>query len=208
MFTRIPAPSRKAFAAFVLLSATLHLLVCKLPVQSSISYEELDQSVIQVTLVSVAAPSIKGNSTENNEANDVSTKTLSEIEPAAGINGDFAKKQLDDVAKRKEFSTSNDNGSDSVTIAPMLSSSDYIQTVPPQYPKRAIDMGQEGVVVIKALITSDGGAKDLLISDSSGYKLLDRSALDAVSKWKFKASALNGKAKEMWVQVPVKFIIR
>jgi TonB family protein len=79
---------------------------------------------------------------------------------------------------------------------------------PPIYPKRALMLKQEGVVLLKALIDINGDIKDVQIITSSGYTILDKSAIDAVRKWKFKPSMIDGKPSISWVKVPVEFIIK
>ncbi len=109
---------------------------------------------------------------------------------------------------RKQL-TANGDGNSASNIVPLLSEADYVQTVPPIYPSRAIEMGQQGTVIIKALITSNGGhAKKISIHSSSGFKLLDNSALNAVKEWSFKTASTGSKEMASWVMVPVRFIIR
>jgi protein TonB len=57
-------------------------------------------------------------------------------------------------------------------------------------------------------ISADGGVGGLRIKRSSGYAMLDRSALEAVRTWKFEPGRKMGKPANMWVEVPVKFILR
>jgi TonB family protein len=204
MLIKIPKPSRVSFLAFIALSLTLHLFVCRIPVQSMKSQEDAVQ-VLQVSLVSVSAPSVVGNSTVNELQNSAKTE-VSKIEPSAGKAQSL--KELSEQNKAKSFISSNDVGKDSVTIAKTLDNSDYIQTVAPLYPKQAIERGLQGTVIVKALINSKGLAEDVDVANSSGHGLLDESAIKAVSQWKFKNSAIAKASGEMWVQVPVKFIIR
>lgn len=79
---------------------------------------------------------------------------------------------------------------------------------PPTYPRRAIDMGQEGEVVIRALVGPDGESREIRIFRSSGVGLLDDAALRAVRRWAFEAAQINGRAVEAWVEVPVRFHLR
>ena len=166
---------------------------------------EDDVQVFNVSLVSVAAPSVVGNSNVN-ELKNTDKKEISELEPAAGKGPSLEK--ISEQNKTKSFISSNDNGKDSVTIAKTLDDSDYIQTVAPAYPPQAIQRGFEGTVIVRALINSKGLAEDVDVASSSGHEMLDKSAIEAVSHWKFKQSALDRATAEMWVQVPVKFIIR
>lgn len=79
---------------------------------------------------------------------------------------------------------------------------------PPIYPKRALMLKQEGVVLLKALIDISGNIKDVQIITSSGYAILDKSAIDAVRKWKFEPYMIDGKPYISWVKVPVEFVIK
>lgn len=82
------------------------------------------------------------------------------------------------------------------------------QRTPPIYPKRALMLKQEGVVVLQALIDTNGDIKDVRLVTSSGYLILDKSAIDAVWKWKFEPSIIDGTPSVSWVKVPVEFMIK
>jgi TonB family protein len=209
---RITKPKKRSFAVFIAISLVLHGLVCIAPSESKISHEET-ANIIQVSVVSVAAPSSIGNSNVNEEKKisekqiEKPVEHIAKIEPAAGLRMVEKQDKTSETNKKLHAPTANNNGNAQSTIMPMLTEADYIQQVAPQYPPRAIELGMEGVVIVKALIGAAGTAKDVEILDSSGYNLLDKSALKAVSKWTFKTANLNLN-REMWVQVPVKFIIR
>jgi len=79
---------------------------------------------------------------------------------------------------------------------------------PPAYPRRAIDLGQEGEVIIRALVGADGESREIRVVRSSGVALLDDAALRAVRRWAFEAAHINGRAIEAWVEVPVRFQLR
>lgn len=84
----------------------------------------------------------------------------------------------------------------------------YRENTHPVYPWIARLKGYEGVVLLSAEIFSDGKVGTLKIKRSSGYALLDRSALDAVKTWKFEPGRRMGRSIPMWVDVPVKFVLR
>jgi protein TonB len=48
------------------------------------------------------------------------------------------------------------------------------------YPSKAIKMGWEGKVITSFIVSSDGYAKDLKISKSSGHEILDENAIKAI----------------------------
>ncbi len=77
----------------------------------------------------------------------------------------------------------------------------------PPYPRRALAMHQQGVVMIRALIDERGAAREIRLQASSGYPLLDRAALQAVEDWQFMPETVNGRPVAVWVEVPVRFAI-
>ena len=78
-------------------------------------------------------------------------------------------------------------------------------TPKPAYPELARLRGQEGTVLLLADVDEKGAAKSVVVQRSSGHGLLDRAALDAVQRWRFKASHRAGSAASFQVLVPVEF---
>jgi len=78
----------------------------------------------------------------------------------------------------------------------------------PSYPSRSRDLGEEGTVIVAILVAKDGSVASAYLDKSSGYPLLDGSALRTVrEKWKFKPATRAGVPMEAWVRVPIKFSI-
>jgi protein TonB len=63
-------------------------------------------------------------------------------------------------------------------------------------------------VILSVEIFTDGSVGSLKIKKSSGYTVLDKSALEAVKTWKFEPGRKIGKPVIMWVDVPVKFVLK
>jgi protein TonB len=84
----------------------------------------------------------------------------------------------------------------------------YRENAHPVYPLVARLRGYEGVVLLSAEVSVDGRVGGLKIKRSSGYTALDRSALEAVKTWKFEPGRKMGKPTGMWVDVPVKFLLK
>ncbi|MEN8780955.1 MAG: energy transducer TonB [Desulfobacterales bacterium] len=82
---------------------------------------------------------------------------------------------------------------------------DYNTNPPISYPKRARRKGYEGTVVLEVLVNRNGKVDDLRILASSGYAILDRSAVKSVKTWSFKPAKKGKDTVDMWVQVPVRF---
>ncbi len=90
----------------------------------------------------------------------------------------------------------------------VMASPAYSENPDPVYPRVARKRGYEGVVLLKVLVGGDGRVEDLLVSKSSGYDVLDRSALKAVREWLFEPGNVDGKLVKMWVKVPVQFALK
>jgi protein TonB len=75
----------------------------------------------------------------------------------------------------------------------------------PNYPKIAKRHGYEGLVVLNVFVMESGNVGKIEIRKSSGYDVLDESALDAVRKWIFVPGKKNGRSISSWVVVPIRF---
>lgn len=84
----------------------------------------------------------------------------------------------------------------------------YLHKTPPDYPRRALALGQQGTVILHVEVALDGRPRALKIVESSGYQLLDLAAVSAVKQWEFRPLHQNGQPTISWVRVPVQFKIR
>jgi TonB family protein len=84
----------------------------------------------------------------------------------------------------------------------------YRENAAPVYPEMARIRGYEGVVLVAAEILPDGSVGNLKIRKSSGYAVLDQSALEAVRPWKFEPAKRSGKPFAVWVELPIKFVLQ
>ncbi len=75
----------------------------------------------------------------------------------------------------------------------------------PSYPYLSRKAHEEGVVLLRVLVSAEGSAKNLELEKSSGYSRLDKAALATVRKWRFLPARRAGEAVEAWVIVPVTF---
>jgi protein TonB len=81
----------------------------------------------------------------------------------------------------------------------------YLHNPPPVYPLMARRRGISGRVLLRAEITSDGHCRDVRVIQSSGYKILDESALTAVKKWRFVPATRGSQAVTATVDIPLNF---
>jgi protein TonB len=82
---------------------------------------------------------------------------------------------------------------------------EYSKNPPISYPNRARKKGYEGTVLLEVLVNRNGTVDDLRILASSGYAILDSSAVKSVKTWSFKPAKKGKNTVDMWVQVPVRF---
>lgn len=114
------------------------------------------------------------------------------------------KTNVDDRAAAKaSFSAQQDS-----EVVTKIKEAQYRKKIPPNYPNRALELGQQGVVTLHAKVMPSGHPDEIKVASSSGYRLLDKAALAAVKKWEFVPTNINGQATVSWVSVPVNFTIQ
>jgi periplasmic protein TonB len=79
-------------------------------------------------------------------------------------------------------------------------------SVDPVYPSVALAAREEGTVTLEAVIDEAGNVKDLKVIGSR--PLLDKAAIEAVSKWRYTPTRLNGVAVPIILTVRVTFALR
>lgn len=83
----------------------------------------------------------------------------------------------------------------------------YLNNPKPPYPRMAMLQGVEGTVRLQVLVQADGSASQVLLAQSSGSELLDKSALETVQRWKFTPARSQGKETAQWVTLPITFAL-
>ena len=81
----------------------------------------------------------------------------------------------------------------------------YLTRTRVPYPREAIALHQQGTVILRVLVGTDGIAQAIEIEKSSGSRALDNAARDAVRRWTFQAGTRNGIRAALWARVPIKF---
>lgn len=94
-----------------------------------------------------------------------------------------------------------------VTSAPRLDA-DYLHNPVPVYPPLSRRLREEGKVLLRVYVGSDGLAQQLEVRESSGFDRLDKAARDVVQRWRFQPARQDGQAVAAWVLVPTSFSLR
>jgi len=117
------------------------------------------------------------------------------------------------TAGDKANSTATPSASSAATVpsTPRLelpsSDADYLNNPKPPYPPISKRMGEQGKVVIRTLIGTDGVAQDATIHQSSGFDRLDQAALATARRWRYVPGKRAGVAEAMWFNVPFNFVL-
>lgn len=85
---------------------------------------------------------------------------------------------------------------------------DYLDNPKPVYPPLSRKAGEQGRVVLRVFVEASGAASKVEVSSSSGFERLDRSAANAVSRWKFVPARQGMEAVAAWVLVPIVFSLK
>jgi protein TonB len=81
-----------------------------------------------------------------------------------------------------------------------------IKDVKPVYPEAAKAAGVQGIVIIEAIIGTDGTVNEAKVLRP--VPELEKAAIDAVMQWKYTPTLLNGEAVEVIMTVTVTFTLQ
>jgi protein TonB len=91
------------------------------------------------------------------------------------------------------------------TAPTAISQPQPISSPSPTYPMRALRNGEQGTVMVSAEIDVDGVPSSVEVAKSSGSRALDRAAVDAVKRWRFRPAMTDGRPTPGRVQIPISF---
>lgn len=74
------------------------------------------------------------------------------------------------------------------------------------YPEEAQARGEQGIVMVKALVGKDGLVKQTAVDPGQPVSdALGKAAVEAVKGWRFEPARSKGEPVEVWIVVPVNF---
>lgn len=91
-------------------------------------------------------------------------------------------------------------------VAPSSTAS-YLNNPAPVYPAISRRLNEQGMVVLRVLIGTDGLPQKVEVKQSSGFDRLDQAALKTVTRWRFVPGTRNGVPEAMWHLQPINFVL-
>lgn len=83
----------------------------------------------------------------------------------------------------------------------------YLNNPKPPYPAISRRLNEQGLVILRVFINTQGLAEQTELYQSSGHKRLDDSAQRTVAQWRFVPGTSNGMPQAMWFNVPIQFVL-
>ncbi|TXI58704.1 MAG: energy transducer TonB [Limnohabitans sp.] len=99
------------------------------------------------------------------------------------------------------------NTTPSPVVSLPSSDADYLNNPAPAYPRMSRRQGEQGTVVLRVFINTEGRADKAEIRTSSGYSRLDEAALETVKRWRYVPGKRAGVPEAMWFNVPIRFVL-
>jgi len=92
-----------------------------------------------------------------------------------------------------------------IRIGGQVEAAKLIFQVKPEYPPLAKMARIQGAVRLEALISTDGTIRSLRVL--AGHPLLVKAAIDAVARWRYQRTPLNGDPVEVVTEIDVNFTV-
>jgi protein TonB len=89
-------------------------------------------------------------------------------------------------------------------VGGMVTPVKLVRQTRPVYPPELQQLGVEGIVMLRAIISKDGAVLNPKVVNSVDPRLA-KAALDAVSQWVYQPSLLNGEPVETLTAIHVEF---
>ncbi len=99
-------------------------------------------------------------------------------------------------------------GGDDVMGGDLDSPPTAVNKLPPTYPSSLLSKGVSGRVLVNCVVDAEGRVTGTSIKQSSGHPDLDKAAINAVNKWKFKPATKGGRKVKATVVVPFNFEVK
>ena len=97
------------------------------------------------------------------------------------------------------------DGARQPATAGAISRPEPLERTPPEYPSAALRRGESGTVLVRAEVDASGRPSEVSVARSSRSRTLDRAAVQAVRRWRFRPAQQDGRAVAGAVEIPIEF---
>ncbi len=160
----------------------------------------------------ISIPGLPAIEIENDQGNQIAA----DPKPGDEQDGGIAVSRLGSIASgtssgsgtgasRRGSGSGNTDGRGAGSLVAQLTPVGFSHSPPPDYPASARADGKEGRVLLRVLVDEEGKSKIVEINDSSGSRVLDQAAAEAIKRWRFLPARYGGAAMASWVKIPVEF---
>lgn len=199
---------RKWFTYFIL-SVCVNIAIVSTVTMGKPVSDFIETPILKVNLMALAAPSPAPQKQQVKKVTPVHTPVVTKPTAAQHLPPPTVEAKIAPPTPETEIPVkaipNSDNGKQASTV---IHEATYRHQTPPTYPRRAIELGQQGEVTLHAEVLPTGHPRTLKIAQSSGHRLLDMAALAAVKHWEFEPTYIDGTRVTSWVRVPVNFVIQ
>ncbi len=112
-----------------------------------------------------------------------------------------------DLVKEKTSEAKSEGALASAPVSMPNSEASELNNPKPPYPAISKKLREQGLVLLKACIGTNGSLDSLDLKQGSGFSRLDQVALQTVKQWKFIPAKKGGTPIPMCYELPVKFIL-
>ncbi|HEX2115206.1 MAG TPA: energy transducer TonB [Alphaproteobacteria bacterium] len=129
-------------------------------------------------------------------------ESLWERSASAAVIGDAAAASAPEQSSSHEFGANWTNAAENSASASsnlMADSAEIVYRVAPTYPVAARRKGIEGAVLLRVRFDAGGRPEDISVMTSSGSKMLDDAAREAVARWRFRGGVAGA------LELPITF---
>jgi protein TonB len=84
----------------------------------------------------------------------------------------------------------------------------YLNNPAPTYPPLSRRLGEQGRLLLRVRVSTEGTPLEIRLEQSSGAARLDTAAQAAVARWRFVPARLGDVPREDWVLVPINFSLK
>ena len=175
-----------------------------LPVSAPIPSVALRPAPVVARSTQVSAPAKATDQTVSPVPVVLAPSTREAVQPLNVPAVQSALKHAPAVSAVSEANAPKASGEAQPVIGPSFNAA-YLSNPVPKYPAAARRLKLQGTATVRVLVSPEGRPRSVTLSKTSGTRILDEAALEAVQKWSFVPARRGSRPVAAEVDVPVRF---